>query len=89
MIDRVRKTPGVVLSAMAVLALVLTGSDALACATCFGDPDSNMSKGVVWGVVVLAGIVGFVLAGVAGVGVFWMQRSRRLNQPDTSSSDVV
>ena len=89
MIRPTQKTPGAVISAAAMLALALMGSDAVACATCFGDPDSNMAKGVVWGVLVLFGIVGSVLAGVAGVGVFWMQRSRRLNQVDSSSSDLV
>ena len=83
------KTRGLVISATVVVALALMGSDAVACAACFGDPDSNMAKGVVWGVLVLVGIVGFVLAGVAGVSVFWMQRSRRLSQLDASSNDLV
>jgi len=83
-----RKTR-VAVYATAMLALALMGPDAVACATCFGNPDSNMAKGVVWGVVVLAGIVGFVLAGMAGVGVFWMQRSRRLTQLDSSSGGLV
>lgn len=86
MIHPALKTRGLVIAATAVLALLLLGRDAVACATCFGDPDSNMAKGVVWGVLVLFGIVGFVLAGVVGVGVFWMQRSRRLTQLGTSSS---
>lgn len=51
---------------------------AAACSVCFGDPDSPMSRGVVMGVVVLVGIIGFVLLGVAGTIAFWMHRSRRL-----------
>ena len=50
---------------------------ALACAVCYGDPESAMAKGVVAGVFTLVGVVGFVLMGIAGTGVYWLQRSRR------------
>lgn len=69
-------------------AMLMAPEVAQACATCFGDPESPMSKGVVAGVYVLIGIVGFVLAGVACTGVFWMHRGRTLSQgttPDDSS----
>lgn len=87
MIRPARAIRGQAITAMAVLAGALMAGDAVACATCFGNPDSNMSKGVVWGVIVLVGIVGFVLASVAGVGLFWLQRGRRLTQLDSSSSE--
>lgn len=51
-----------------------------ACAVCFGDSESPMAKGVVAGVVVLIAVVGAVLFAVAGTGVYWMQRSRRMVQ---------
>jgi hypothetical protein len=51
---------------------------ALGCAVCFGDPESGMAKGVVAGVWVMIGFVGFVLAGFVGTGLFWLQRSRSL-----------
>ena len=51
----------------------------IACAVCFGDPESDMAKGAVAGIMVLAGFIGFVLIGVAGTGVYWVHRSRRLN----------
>ena len=60
----------------------MSGGEALACAVCFGDPDSPMAKGVVWGVLVLVGIVSFVLAGVAGTALFWLHRSRHLPAQD-------
>lgn len=68
------------LALLAVLASgwLATASPALACSVCFGDPDSPMSRGVVMGVMVLVGIVGFVLLGVAGTVAFWIHRSRRL-----------
>lgn len=62
----------------AVAALLVSTCPALACAVCFGDPDSPLTKGALMGVYVLVGVVGFVLAGIAATGVFWVQRSRRL-----------
>lgn len=60
---------------------------ALACSTCFGDPESGMAKGAVMGVVTLMAVVVVVLGGVAGTGLFWLQRSRRLTRRQTPSSD--
>lgn len=72
------------------VALGLAGAPAGACSTCFGDPDSEMVKGAVMGVYVLVGVVSFVLAGIAGTGLFWIHRSRRIELEDASSpSDGV
>ena len=49
-----------------------------ACSVCFGDPESPMAKGVVAGVLVLVSVIGAVLLGVAGTGLFWVSRSRAL-----------
>lgn len=62
---------------VAVMGMVDSAS---ACSTCFVDPDSAMAKGAVMGVYVMIGVVGFVLAGIAGTGLYWMQRSRRLSR---------
>ena len=70
-----RRYGAVVLIVAAVLGCA---SPALACAVCFGDPESPLTKGALMGVYVLVGVVGFVLAGIAATGVFWIQRSRRL-----------
>ncbi len=64
---------------MAACAGVLLAADrANACAVCFGDPDSPMAKGVVAGVFVLIAVVGVVLVAMAGTGLYWISRSRRL-----------
>jgi len=65
---------------LASLALGAIVEPAAACAVCFGDPDSGMARGVVAGVWVLIGVVGFVLTGVAGTGLFWLHRSRVLTR---------
>lgn len=79
-----------ILSVMVAAAIVAAPSDAWACATCFGNPDSPLAKGALAGVIVLFGFISFVLFGVAGVSVFWFHRSRHLpvadqteNKPDS------
>ena len=53
---------------------------AVACSVCFGDPDSAMAKGAAAGVVLLAGVAGFVLSAVAGTGLFWIHRARAIRR---------
>ncbi len=65
-------------------AVLLSADQARACASCFGDPDSSMAKGVVAGVLVLVAVVGTVLLGVAGTSLRWIQRGRRLAQMEPS-----
>lgn len=50
----------------------------LACAVCFGDPHSSMTRGAMMGVLFLLGVVIFVLSAIASVAVVWMQRARKL-----------
>ena len=66
--------------ALCPVCVAAMAAPAPACSTCFGDPDSAMAKGALMGVYVMVGVVGFVLAGIAGTGLFWMQRSRRLSR---------
>ncbi len=74
---RLKTVPSVQL-ALITLFVCTTVEQASACAVCFGDPESRMAKGVVAGVLVLVGVIGMVLLGVASMGVWWMLRSRRL-----------
>ena len=61
----------VVVFFLVVAVLVCMTDRAAACAVCYGDPDSPMAKGVVAGVLTLVGVIGFVLVGIAGTGLFW------------------
>jgi hypothetical protein len=63
---------------MATALLILDAAPIWACAVCFSDPEAPMAHGVVAGVLVLGGIVGFVLIGILGTAMFWVHRSRRL-----------
>jgi len=70
-----RRGGAIVLAVAAVLGRTYSAN---ACAVCFGDPDSPLTKGALMGVYVLVGVVGFVLAGITATGVYWVQRSRRI-----------
>ena len=62
----------------ACLAALLSAQPALACSVCFGDPTSPMTQGVHAGVLVLLGVVGVVLTGLASLLLFWMRRAGKL-----------
>lgn len=48
----------------------------VACAACYGDPNSPLSKGAVAGVLVLLGMIVSVLGGVIFLIRFWAKRAR-------------
>ena len=57
---------------------------ALACAVCFGDPNSKTSKAVTVGVLFLLGLIVFVLGWIAYTIVVWSRRARKLQDPTKS-----
>jgi hypothetical protein len=60
-------------------AWLLSGAvTAEACSVCFGDPSTPQSQAMRVGIFVLLGFIGSVLAGFAGLFLYWMSRSRRL-----------
>ena len=56
-----------------VLATPQTG---WACQVCFGDPNSSMSIGASWGILLLLGITAGVLAAFASFFLYLLKRSR-------------
>ena len=58
----------------------------LACATCFGDPNSNAGKGMDMAILTLLGIIGPILfaiaAGIISIGL----KSKKINQ-DLNKND--
>jgi hypothetical protein len=68
---------------VATAALLFAQSKVSACAVCFGDPDSKLTKGAFAGVLVLFGIIATVLAGLVGTGFYWSKRSRMLADLDS------
>jgi hypothetical protein len=60
-------------------------SRAFACATCFGQSDSALAEGMNWGILVLLGFIGCVLAGVAGFAIFLIRRNAQFAaRPDAN-----
>jgi hypothetical protein len=49
----------------------------LACATCFGDPNSNQTRGANFAIFTLLGITGVVLVGFLALIVRFVLRARR------------
>lgn len=49
----------------------------LACATCFGDPNSDQTRGANFAILTLLGITGVVLAGFLALIVRFAVRARR------------
>ncbi|MSS73031.1 MAG: hypothetical protein EXS64_16285 [Candidatus Latescibacteria bacterium] len=57
---------------------LLTSRPALACAVCFGSPDSSLTQGARAGILILLGVVATVLTGIVAVTLFWVRRARML-----------
>jgi hypothetical protein len=66
-------------SFVAFALLVSAPAAAQACAVCFGDPESPLTKGMNAAILFLLGCITTVLAGFASLFLYWMRRSR-LNQ---------
>jgi len=68
------------LALLVCLAALLTAQPVLACSVCYGDPNSAMTQGAQAGVLVLLGVVGVVLTGLASLLIFWMRRAAHLER---------
>ncbi|MCH7812904.1 MAG: hypothetical protein IID40_02670 [Planctomycetes bacterium] len=62
------------------LILAMVADSAWACSICYGDPDSDMGRGAVWGVAFLATVVAVVLLGMATTAACWIVKARRLGR---------
>ncbi len=76
------------LAVLVCLGALLNAQPALACSVCYGDPDSAMSQGAKAGVLVLLGVIGMVLSGIASVLIFWMRRAASLKAVEEASQAV-
>lgn len=52
--------------------------EALACAVCFGDPESNMTQSALLGVYFLGAVIGGLLICIASFAVRWTLRARAI-----------
>jgi hypothetical protein len=73
-----RRLGGFSLVMLACLAALLAAQPALACPVCVGDPMDPLSRGLRAGMLVLLGVVGAVLTGLASLLLFWVHRASKL-----------
>jgi hypothetical protein len=70
-------------AALAMFVLALASSAARACAVCYGEPDSPVSKGLTWAIIALGAIVVCVLAGIVG---FFVHANRSAAELDATAA---
>lgn len=64
---------------LAALSLtMLTQSHTWACATCYGQSDSNLAAGMNWGIVALAAVAYCVVFGIVGFFGYIVYRSHKM-----------
>ena len=68
------------LTALSLLALLLSSKSVLACSACFGDPTSPLTKGLKMGIVFMLVVVVGVLTGIASIAFSWSRRAKALEQ---------
>ncbi|MBT5783281.1 hypothetical protein OAN38_03670 [Candidatus Marinimicrobia bacterium] len=68
-----------------IVSLILSSDLIFACATCFGDPNSNAGKGMDMAIITLLGVISPILfaiaAGIISIGL----KSKKMNQDITEN----
>lgn len=62
------------------LMLIVPSAKALACPSCFGDPNSAQTEGLKWAVVSLLGITATVLMGVGAFIIYLRKKTLAFNR---------
>lgn len=76
-----------IIATFLVSAAILIPNVASACAACFGRSDDAMAHGMNMGIIALLVVVTGVLAGIAGVGIFFAVRAARLAKAGVSPTE--
>ena len=66
--------------------LALSSESVQACATCFGQTDSPLGRGLNWGIMTLLVVVNGVVGGICSFFVFVARRSAKLEAEDRQKS---
>lgn len=64
-----------ILVCLVIAAMLLAPELGWSCATCFGESDAPMARGMNWGILTLLGVIGSVLAGFIAFFVHIGRRS--------------
>jgi hypothetical protein len=74
---------------LAAVLLAVAPQSLFACATCFGASDSDLAKGMNWGILSLLTVVVVVLSGIASFFFYLVKRSAMLSaQPRGPASET-
>jgi hypothetical protein len=75
------------LVALALGAVLSCPQPALACAVCYGQTDSPLARGLVWGILALLGVLLAVLGGVAWFFVHMGRRAGAAARPSEATAE--
>ena len=81
--------PHFFVSALVIAASLLSTPTVRACATCFGQSDELMAKGMNMGILTLLICIVGVLFGIASVGFYFIKRAARFESVQTSDAPGV
>lgn len=70
---------------MVILGLLFLSPQVLGCATCYGQSDSNLAKGMNWGILTMIFVVYLVIFSIIGFFVFVVRRSALASVGDSTS----
>tara|TARA_B100000497_G_C7270215_1_gene189332 strand:+ start:278 stop:517 length:240 start_codon:yes stop_codon:yes gene_type:complete len=68
-----------------MMSLILSSDLIVACATCFGDPNSNAGKGMDMAIITLLGVIGPILFAIAASIISIGLKSKKMNQDITEN----
>lgn len=74
---------------MGLAVIWLSPHSVLACASCFGDPNSHLTIGAFAGVLFLLGVILAVLGAIFGVAIYWNKRAQRLEVQSILRRDSI
>jgi len=74
---------------LAALAMAAAPRSVLACATCFGQSDSGLAKGMNWGILSLLVLVVFVLGGISAFFIYLAKRAATTSGDKTTTKTAA
>ena len=74
--------------AIGLLSLAAAPQSAEACSACFGDPNSEVTRGIAWAVIFLGAVVLSVLGCVGGFFVFIARRAASTPGPEDAFGET-
>lgn len=69
---------------MVILGILFLSPRLLGCATCFGQSDSELAKGMNWGIITMIFVVYMVIFSIIGFFVFVVRRSALAGVEDST-----